>query len=120
MKNRKYTRITLNFNADLKINHQWLRQNKILDLSLGGCLLQVEEEFDSNAPCQVEIALGDGDNPLKIKVKGRVVRSMPGNLSLKFTEIGLESFHHLQNLIRYNAPDPDRISKELEEHQGLI
>ena len=38
---------------------------------------------------------------------------------IRFDSISPESLFHLHNLVRYNAPDPDRIDEEILHRPGL-
>ena len=41
-------------------------------------------------------------------------------VAIKFTKISPEDLYHLQNIIRYNAPEPEVIEKEIDEHPGIL
>jgi hypothetical protein len=41
-------------------------------------------------------------------------------MAIEFVELTLESYDHLQNLVRFNAPDLNTVENELREHLGLI
>jgi hypothetical protein len=55
----------------------------------------------------------------EVKVFGEIVRAGNGVVSLKFMTIAAEDLFHLQNIIRYNAKDPDAVEEEISAHPGL-
>jgi hypothetical protein len=48
-----------------------------------------------------------------IEVESRIIRSDATGLAIDFLGMTPESFLHLRNLVRYNAPDADQIDAEL-------
>ena len=69
--------------------------------------------------CRLWIPL-DSTNPgLGVDVSGVVLRLSGDSMGIRFDTISPESLFHLHNLIRYNAPDPDRIDEEIVHHPGL-
>jgi hypothetical protein len=73
----------------------------------------------AETPCQVRIALGGSENPVIIDAKGKMVRSQEGSLAVEFTELDLDSYQHLQQLIVNNAVDPERAEQEFSAHRGI-
>jgi len=120
MNERRFTRVSLDFNANLKINETLFSECKIIDLSIGGCFLECSPDVELQTPCEVVIPLGDSSEAIMIFVKGVIIHSMPEKVSIMFTEITPENLHHLQNLIRYNAADPDLIDEEINKRCGLF
>lgn len=48
-----------------------------------------------------------------IEVESTVIRSDATGVAMDFSGMSPESFMHLRNLVRYNAPDADQIDAEL-------
>lgn len=117
---RRFTRIFFNVRASLEINREIYKFDRIVNLSVGGCLLEMPKEDPSlrvGQDCVFKILL-DHMAPA-VEVAGEIVRFRDGEVSIKFTVIDPDNLYHLQNIIRYNAEDPDKIEKELQEHPGL-
>lgn len=115
---RRFSRIGFNVRARLAVGDREFVVERIANLSVGGCLLELEAVLAEGAACLFTIFLprmGPG-----VEVQGQVVRGVDGLVSLKFTSIDPENLFHLQNIIRYNAEDPDRIEEEIKSHPGLI
>ncbi len=51
---------------------------------------------------------------------GIIRRVAPEGMAIEFVELTLESYEHLQNLVRFNAPNLETVENELKEHLGLI
>ena len=49
---------------------------------------------------------------LKIKVKGRVLRSDESGTAIVFKSVDIDSFIHLKNIVAYNEGDEEKIMKE--------
>lgn len=119
---RKFSRIPLQFPVTLTLdNGSVFEIEEFINISVGGCLIPSTKEIVQTAACSITIVLGD--DPLtapKIEARGEIVRHTETDLAVKFTKIDPESLFHLQNIIRYNAEDPDAIDEEIREHPGLL
>jgi len=65
------------------------------------------------------LPLDPADPDVGIEVFGEIVRCDAESVSVLFTSIDPKSLFLLHNLIRYNAPDPEKIENEISEHPGL-
>ena len=119
MEKRRFTRIPIKFDATLTIAGKSYPVEKITNLSIGGCLIPWDFEIAPGTPCVFKIQLAGGSDDLRIDVEGKTTRYQADGLAIHFTKIDHDSLHHLQNLIRYNAPDVDIIEDEIKQHPGL-
>ena len=117
---RRFTRIGFKMAAELTVNNQVFSFDQVNNLSVGGCLLEMNDIFEAGTPCRFWLPLEPADPDLGVEVSGEIVRCEEGAVSVRFTRITPESLFHLQNIIRYNTPDPDRIDDEIGEHPGLL
>ncbi len=117
---RRFSRIIFNMKAELAVTGKLYTVEKIENLSVGGCQLDIGEEIAPGTGCSFLLILNPADRRANVEVSGEVVRYESGIVGIKFTSIGPEALAHLQNVIRYNAPDPDRIEEEIDEHPGLL
>ena len=119
MEKRRFSRITLRMPAKLAIGEDIYSLPTIDNLSVGGCSLEVSLNTSPDTACRLWIPL-DSTNPgLGIDVCGVVIRADAGNVGIRFDSISPESLFHLHNLVRYNAPDPDRVDEEISLRPGL-
>jgi hypothetical protein len=117
---RRFSRIPFRVNAEITIGERSFLVDEIDNLSIGGGLFPIEDHLEAGATCQVEIILEGSSSELSIYVSGEVIRSADGNVAIQFVRIDPDSLFHLQNIIRFNAPDPDVIEEEIRRHPGII
>jgi hypothetical protein len=89
------------------------------DVSMKGIFLVTSHRLPAGTSCRIRIRIGDPAEPLWVEADGRVVRSDAEGVAVEFAEMGVSSFHHLKNLVMYNAADPARVEGELGDHVGL-
>lgn len=114
---RRFSRISFDVRARLRVAETEYNVDKIVNLSAGGCLLVVQGGFSVGDLCTVVILL-DRMAP-GVDVGGEIVRTAEGEVSVQFTSVTPENLMHLQNIIRYNAEDPEKIEEEFSARKGL-
>jgi hypothetical protein len=119
MEKRRFSRITLKMPAKLTIGEAVYSFQTIDNLSVGGCSLHLALTVSPASECRLWIPLDSTNPSLGVDVSGEIVRCNDDNVGVRFDTITPESLFHLHNLIRYNAPDPDRIDEEIAHHPGL-
>jgi len=117
---RRFSRIPFQVNAEITIDQDVYPVPKIKNLSIGGGFFPMTKGLPPGSPCQVKIFLNGTSSELSIRVAGRILRSSSEAVAIQFTSIDPDSLFHLQNIIRFNARDPDAIEREIETHPGLI
>jgi hypothetical protein len=117
---RRFSRIVFQIEAELTVPGKLYNLDEIANLSVGGCQLDIGEPLKEGTECSLLIILNPADRRVNVEVGGEVVRVKGNVAGIKFTSIEPEALLHLQNIIRYNASDPDRIEEEIDEHPGLI
>ena len=116
---RRFTRVRFKVKARLTIDEQRYTTDRLDNLSVGGCLLPLEGEIRSGAACQLKILMGGASSHLNINVEGEVVRSTSGQTAVKFIRIEPDSLYHLQNIVLYNADEPDIVEQEIDVRPGI-
>jgi len=117
---RRFSRIPFQVNAEITLDREVYPVPEINNLGIGGGCFPIAEDQTPGSPCQVKIFLDGGSSEFSIRIAGRILRSTANATAIQFTAIEPESLFHLQNIIRFNAPDPDAIEREIERHPGLI
>ncbi len=121
MTKRRFSRIALNFPATLIVDGTEVYDiHELGNLSIGGCLVPLDQDIIEGTRCTITIRLAGGLGNTPVNVTGEVVRFDNDHVAIKFTHINPEDLHHLQNLIRYNAPNPEQIEEEIKNHPGLM
>lgn len=117
---RRFTRVTFRVKAEMTVNAVLYTAEEINNLSVGGCLLPITAGLEPGSACHVRILLSGTSSELRVKVDGNVVRCNHGAVTIKFTHIDPDSLFHLQNIVRYNSPDPDTVEWEIRDHPVLV
>lgn len=115
---RRFTRLHLKQEAVLQLGQNSHQVQAITNLSIGGCLLEITGPFSAGEKCSLIIPLHHMAPNLEID--GEIIRSGPHQTTICFTSVSPENLLHLQNIIRYNADDPDKIEDEIQNHPGLL
>lgn len=117
---REFIRVPFKTGLSVRTRDRTIWSTSSLDISMAGLRASTAEmpPADGTA-CEVEIVLSDADPLVIIEARGAIVRSAPGTIAVRFTEIDLDSFDHLRQVILNNAGDPDRAEQELRSHHGI-
>lgn len=114
---RRFSRIFFDVRARLTVAGRDYPLERIANLSVGGCLVEIDADIPPGSACTFTIFLSGLE--AGVSVLGEIVRVGNGTLSLGFTAIDPENLFHLHNIIRYNAKDPEVIEEEIRAHPGL-
>ena len=117
---RRFSRVPFNVKVELTVDHAQYISEEIDNLSVGGCRLSIAADLEVGAPCRLRILLSETTDGPHVQVEGQVVRCESGTVAIQFTGIDPDSLFHLQNIIRYNFPDTDKVEQELSDHPGLV
>lgn len=82
----------------------------VCNISLKGLLAVPEALVKTGATGLLRITLSP---QAVIEIESRIIRSDATGVAIDFLPMEPESFLHLRNLVRYNAPDADQIDAEL-------
>jgi hypothetical protein len=97
-----------------------LSANSTLDISLSGLRIATKDRpLAEGTACEVEIVLSDAEPAVIIEARGTVVRPEPGILAVRLTELDVDSYDHLRQLILNNAADPEKAEREFAAHWGI-
>jgi len=117
---RRFTRIPFKVEAEMTAQGTSYRAEGITNLSIGGCSLPVTSDLRPGTPCRLILSLSGTSSELTVRIEGEVVRTDTDTVAIKFTGIDPDSLFLLQNIIRYNAPEAERIENEIQDHPGLV
>lgn len=117
---RRFSRVVFGMSAKLILADQEITVGEIINLSVGGCQLDITTAIEPGTECRMLIELNPADRRMNVEVDGEIVRVEESSVSIRFVSINPEDLGHLQNIIRYNSPDPDKVEEEINEHPGLV
>ncbi len=117
---RDFIRVPLKTEVAVRTGGRVIRAAVDLNLSMNGIAFRTDQAVPAEgAACTVQIFLTGLEQRIAIEAEGAVVRTVPGSLAVEFTELDLDSYHHLRRLILSNTNDPDRAEREFEAHWGI-
>ncbi|MBI4384513.1 MAG: PilZ domain-containing protein [Nitrospinae bacterium] len=117
---REFTRVPIKIEVQIDSGGKSIFSEQTRDVSMKGLFMLCKNQtLAEGAACDVVLFLGGREEGIRIEVKGMVERLTPQGMGIQFTEIGLESYEHLQNLVLYNSPDAHKVEKEIKDHVGL-
>jgi DNA-directed RNA polymerase subunit E'/Rpb7 len=90
-------------------------EGEVMDLSTGGMFFNTTRKIAVDETVSVSIFLYGSSSNLALMITGKVARATETGIAIKFTELDLDSFIHLRNIVSRNAFDEEKIIKEFEE-----
>ena len=110
MEKREKSRVPFNLNATFKYKGNSI-EGELDNLSLNGLYIKTGEEIPEYSKIDVNIELSGDTSMLMIKIAGEVIRNDDNGIAIKFSNIDLDSFIHLKNIISYNMVNEDNEDK---------
>ncbi len=96
-----------------------INSKRSVDLSMNGIFVECDEPLPLGTKCELTLLLDGTDPVIRAECGGVIRRITPEGMAIEFVEMTLESYEHMQNLVRFNAPDLNAVEKEFKEHLGL-
>lgn len=109
---RRNTRVPFKTIADVVFPNARYTQCATENLSIKGVSVLGVTGHAIGEECDLFLDLSGTSSQLRLVMKGTVVRVDGDGIALHFTEIDIDSFYHLKNIIYYNSNDPDAIEEE--------
>jgi PilZ domain len=117
---RAFVRVAFMMDTAVRTRDRTIWSSNTLDISMNGIRLATSENVPAEGTlCEIEIVLAESPEPVIIEARGSIVRSAAGTLAVHFSEVDIDSYDHLQQLILNNAKDPDRAEQEFLTHWGI-
>jgi hypothetical protein len=117
---REFVRVPFKMGTTVRTRDRTIWSSNTLDISMNGLRIATSETVPPEGTlCEIEIVLAELPAPVIIEARGAIVRSAAGTLAVHFSEIDIDSYEHLQQLILNNAKDPERAEHEFSTHWGI-
>jgi len=117
---REFVRVPFMIGTTVRTKDRTIWSSKTLDVSMNGLCVETTEATPPDGTfCEVEIVLAEAPEPVIIEARGSIVRSEPGTLAVNFSEIDIDSYEHLRQLILNNSEDPEKAEQEFRSHRGI-
>jgi hypothetical protein len=109
---RKNTRVAFQTSADIKFADASYSRCETENLSVKGVSVLGITGRQIGEKCELALSLSGSTSELRLEMKGEIVRVEENGIALHFTDIDLDSFYHLKNIVYYNSEDPDSMQSE--------
>ena len=116
---REFSRVETKVQANIQARGRAIVSRDTQDISMKGLFVNCEADWPIGTECEIHLLLEGQDPPVDISVKGRVQRVTEDGMGLLFTEVGLEAYEHLHNLVLLNTHELDKVEQEFKNHLGL-
>ena len=76
------------------------------DISLEGLNVSIDKELPVGRICGLEIVIRGPSSDLSLRTRGRVLRQDESGAAIKFTELDIDTYLHLKNIVLcHRAPE---------------
>ena len=117
---REFTRVPFKTSIAVRTPDRTIWSSNTADVSLTGLRIFTSEPPPQlDTPCEIEIVLSENNEPVIIEARGTIVRSEPGTIAVHVTEIDLDSYTHLTQIILNNAENLEQAEQEISSHRGI-
>jgi len=111
LEKRRLSRVQFEQEAEVRLNNEVVKGN-VLNLSLNGMFFSTKKKLEINKEVEIIIYLTATTSSLTINVKGLIVRTSDKGSGIQFTDVDIDSFILLKNIVEYNEEQPKKIMKE--------
>lgn len=115
MERRNFTRVRIRSLAVVKSRYAEIK-GAIEDLSLNGVRLKTTQKFDLGKDVQIKIFFKRRFSELWVEVFGVVARHEGDEMVIQFTNMSLDSYVHLRNVISHRLHDGSMVFDEFFVH----
>src|SRR5512139_1954389 len=117
---REFVRVPFKMSTTVRTRDRTIWSGNALDISMNGIRVDTTDTAPPEGTlCEIEMVLAESPSPVVIEARGTIVRSAVGTLAVHFSEIDIDSYEHLQQLILNNTKDPERAEQEFSTHWGI-
>ena len=117
---REFTRVAVDIAAEVQRPGAQPVMGVVEVISMNGLMIAAEDTMPDGLHCQIKLILRGGIEPVVFEVFAEVVRyHEPNKLAFAFTQVPVESYSHLKNIVLANAPQSDVVEDEFETHVGI-
>jgi hypothetical protein len=117
---REFTRARARIEARVASGDEIVIFGQTRDISLNGLYVICDERLPPGTPCRVILFLGESQNQLAIRTRGRITRVDDSGMGIEITEIPVENFDHMRKLVLYNTGgNSEAVEQEFKTHLGI-
>ncbi|NIQ03349.1 MAG: hypothetical protein GWM98_25675 [Nitrospinaceae bacterium] len=116
---REFSRVRTHIHTKVLAKGEEITARDTEDISMKGLFVRSETPVPVGTECEIHLLLEDLEPPLDIELKGRVQRMTDDGMGILFTEVSLDAYEHLHNIVLLNSHEPDRVEREIKNNMGL-
>jgi hypothetical protein len=90
---------------------------KLIDISVNGALIEIEEKIEVGTACEFELVLGSGLSEVYLIMPSEVVRHTETGLAVTFSDVDDINQFHLENLVKYNTENLQKFFEQRYERE---
>lgn len=114
---REMTRVPFHVSVTFQSHNKPAIPGNVTDVSLKGIHVACDNPLPVGSACQLTLQFGSEEDPVCLELGGTVVRVDRDGMAIEIDEVlPIDTLTHLQNVVRYNATDTDRVDHELHDH----
>lgn len=110
---RRRTRARFKALVTLTGPEETLAQLSTSNLSLNSLYAESETIWDVGTRVGIRLQLAGASSNLTLHMEGRIVRAEKEGMAIEFSEIDMDSFFHLRNIVALNSGDAEKIDREI-------
>jgi hypothetical protein len=115
MGKRKMSRV--DFKVDAVISTSKIKKRcTVRDLSLAGIYITTDLDLEIGEKADIKLEISSNRTSGKIELAGEVVRKDTFGVAFEFSELPLDTYVFLRNIIVYNYGDAKEVDKEYRRH----
>ncbi len=119
MNARGFSRSPVHIRAEVRLPSGVLLEGQVRNVSMSGIWFAMERALPIGNPVKLDLVLDTGKHEQRIQTHGKIARVDEGGVAIQFEDVDLDSLPHLQQLVRYNAANVEKVEKEFASHIGL-
>ena len=116
---REFSRVELELQSKVKAKGKETAFTGKHNVSMKGLFMKGKTDWSIGTECEVHLILDGQNPPVDIEVRARVQRITEEGIAFLFTEVSLEAYEHLHNLVLLNSDNTKKVEREFKNHLGL-
>ena len=114
MEKRNTVRVPFHVRSVIKYADKII-EGEVVNLSTGGMLFGAKDAIPAGETVTISIFLYGSSSHLTLNITGTVVRQTKESIAIKFTELDLDSFIHLKNIVSHNMMNDEKAVKDFKK-----
>ena len=100
---RRFDRIVYNVMAVLTMDGTDYTVNKIKNLSVGGCLVEIADNLATGSKCTITLYIDGTAEGLKVSVSGEIIRNDSSLVAIQFHRPSQDTLYYLKQIVQHSA-----------------